>query len=1666
MVKKMISRSLAELVCGYRRLRIESLEERRLLTVAGTLDTTFGVGGKATLSINDQQDIVRAIAIQPDGKILLAGGTKNASNGNENFALARFNADGSIDTTFGGGDGKVTTDMADDDYIYDVAVQPDGNIVVAGSAFDGDDSKFAIARYDGNGTLDPSFSGDGKTMLTVNDNTASARNLTLLDNGKILIAGNLQRANGYSDFALLRLNSNGSIDTSFHGDGWVLTPITSGDATDVGAAIVLQSNTIDHDNTNDKIVLGGFSGNLNNSDYDFAVVRYLNNGTLDDSSSTPFSDDGKKSVAITSRDDKAFGIALDLSTPSNPKIVQSGWTETSGELRASIVRYNNDGSLDTSLGTTGKITLTYEVGNIDNLSVQADGKILIASRKDSASDDNFAIIRLNTDGSFDTSFDGDGVAEVSFGNQEDVGYVVALDAQGRILVGGKAGEDFGVARFTNDLSARSLQGRVYVDSNRDGQFTAGEQPLAGVKLELHKTVTLGGDSEDRLVWETTTDTEGKYLFANLPPDSYEIREFTPDGYYDDVDYVGSLSGTLIASDTITNIMVNDQDVGIHYDFTENRPPVANAQSPTTTEDTALPITLTGSDLDNNPLTYVMDAPPLHGTLSGTLPHATYTPSANYFGPDSFTFVVYDGALISLAATVSINVTAVNDAPTLVANTGIMLPESQTVVLSSSHLSATDVDNAAAGLTFTVAGLPTHGSLQKNFVPLTLNGSFTQQDISDGKIRYVHTSANNGSDIFAFTLSDGNATIGASFPITILQAPPSGGSEFRVNTTTSGMQGEPDVAMDAEGDYVVVWSSISAASGYDIFAQRYNALGQPQGSEFQVNTYTTHHQSGASIAMDTDGDFVVVWNSYTQDGDAGGIYSQRFNSHGLAQGSEFRVSTFTTGYQQGVDVAMDADGDFAIAFQDVMEGVFVRRYNAQGIAQGSEFLVEAGPLSPDVPRIAMDDDGDFVVVWSSSHLDYRANAQRYDSQGVPVGTRLVMNSQTNGLQPQPDVAMDDSGNFLITWIAHYLGGENGVMARRYDAQGVVQGNTFQVDLDTISGQGWPKVSFDEDGDAVVTWNSYYQDGDSWGVYARKFYSGGGSSDEFRVNEHTQGYQVQSAVAAGPDDTFVIAWRSEGQDGDQDGVYARRYGPLPSLRVTSMTPTPTGFVVEFNRALNPAELNLYEQQEPQNNKIRLGTSDILLTGANTGIVSGSAVIDPSLRKLTFLQTNGLLPADDYTVVLKSGVQGFATPSGLLLDGDQNGVGGDDYLGNFTIAAPAGNSITLTALNFVRGFTQNVNLPSTSSTGYPILISNGQGVSGVDFDLRYNPQLLTITAVNLAPGINGAVTANNLTPGLLRVTVSSGTQLSAAAGKVPLANLVASVPNDSPYAMAHVLDLHNVHIYNSSAQPAELPSLDDDGMHIAALLGDASGNKDHDAPDALYTQQLNVAIESGLYAYPLADPYIMTDIWTGPIPEANDDRVKPQANDVSEIQRATVDLPSNYIPPDPVGAPLPPGGPDPIVSISQNLTASAGETISVPVELLVTESTGIDLAGVDLAIAYDATRLELDAVRIGQLLVGFGMNANLETPGVIKLSLAGSESLALPFESSGVLANLEFKVLGGDGPTRLNLLHHADSMYTALYDDLGQTLLLQPAPTNADDDSVDGLIEILAVDQAGQL
>lgn len=398
---------------------------------SGSLDASFGTGGKVTTAVANTYDGAYAVAVQADGKIVAAG--YSGSGANVDFALARYNTDGSLDDSFGTG-GKMTTSIGSSmDYAYAVAIQADGKIVAAGYSFNGTDTDFALARYNTDGSPDDTFDADGKVITAVNSGDDMAYAVAIQADEKIVAAG--YSSNGANtDFAVVRYNTDGSLDDTFGSGGKVSTAV--GSSSDSASAVAIQPDG--------KIAAAGWSWNGANSD--FALVRYNTNGSLD----TSFDTDGKTTIAIGSASDAASAVAIHSGTG---KIVAAGYASNGSDDDFAVVRYNADGSLDTSFDADGIVTTAIGSSNEYILAVKlgADGSIMAAGHSDNGSNDDFALVRYKVDGTLDTSFDADGIVTTAVGSSDDRAKGMVIQHNGRIVAAGDSWNgsnyDFALARY-------------------------------------------------------------------------------------------------------------------------------------------------------------------------------------------------------------------------------------------------------------------------------------------------------------------------------------------------------------------------------------------------------------------------------------------------------------------------------------------------------------------------------------------------------------------------------------------------------------------------------------------------------------------------------------------------------------------------------------------------------------------------------------------------------------------------------------------------------------------------------------------------------------------------------------------------------------------------------------------------------------------------------------------------------------------------------------------------------------------------------------------------------------------------------------------------------------------------------------------------------------------
>lgn len=388
----------------------------------GTLDTTFDGDGKVITRLRGNAS--SSIAIQVDGKMVGVGYISTGST--IQFLVVRYNYDGSLDNSFGEG-GQVTASFGSDNSLAnDVAIQSDGKIVVVGSAKIGSTNDFAIARFNADGSLDSSFDDDGIVTTAVpgphGNGTDIAYSVAIQSDGKLIVAGRVPDGSGTSsDFGIVRYNPDGSVDPTF-GLGGKATAAFGGP--NVAQSVALQPDG--------KIVMAGSGGSS------LAIARYNSDGSFDNS----FGGNGRLS---TSFGQNAFGYEIALQ-PDN-KILAAG---RNGGLNGNfaVARFNSNGTFDSSFGADGIATTPIDGnrGAANSVVIQLDGKIVAAGQPIAAPFSGFVTVRYNSDGTLDTSFDYDGLVITQISNGNDLARSIALQMDGKIITAGgiDAGSSGGV----------------------------------------------------------------------------------------------------------------------------------------------------------------------------------------------------------------------------------------------------------------------------------------------------------------------------------------------------------------------------------------------------------------------------------------------------------------------------------------------------------------------------------------------------------------------------------------------------------------------------------------------------------------------------------------------------------------------------------------------------------------------------------------------------------------------------------------------------------------------------------------------------------------------------------------------------------------------------------------------------------------------------------------------------------------------------------------------------------------------------------------------------------------------------------------------------------------------------------------------------------------------
>ncbi|MBS1659163.1 MAG: T9SS type A sorting domain-containing protein [Bacteroidetes bacterium] len=490
---------------------------------AGALDLTFNAVGYVTTAVGTYGDEVRALAIQPDGKILAAGFTSIGEG--INMAVVRYNTDGTLDDSFGE-EGIFVHQLSGNSGFNAIALQPDGRIVLGGYFYNGMSDDLLLVRLNTDGTFDEDFAGTGYKNTDILGYDERLFGIAVQPDGKIVVGGTT--SDGLiNEFIVGRYNADGSKDNTFGEGGFIIT--SPGEGYSAAYAMVLQPDG--------KIVLGGYA-EFESTWEDFALVRYNSDGSPD----VTFNTSGMVYTDFYEEDDNAFALTLQ----PDGKIVAAGYAYADYGADMAIARYNTDGSLDNTFGSGGKLTIDF-YSNDDEawaIALQSDGKMVTGGDMYSYESEEsiFELARNTADGSLDASFGTDGLVTTDINWASEYINALAIQSDGKIVAGGTvvygANSDFIVARYLSGLEVGIADAPGRVNSFLVYPNPVSDQARLQYELASGEFVTVEVSNAGGQVMMTCLDHEWSAAglhYLNVPftdemnAGNYLVRMITPQG---------------------------------------------------------------------------------------------------------------------------------------------------------------------------------------------------------------------------------------------------------------------------------------------------------------------------------------------------------------------------------------------------------------------------------------------------------------------------------------------------------------------------------------------------------------------------------------------------------------------------------------------------------------------------------------------------------------------------------------------------------------------------------------------------------------------------------------------------------------------------------------------------------------------------------------------------------------------------------------------------------------------------------------------------------------------------------------------------------------------------------------------------------------------------------
>lgn len=1067
----------------------------------------FGISNGSVIFFHNDNFSVIDVALTDSGEIVYAtainhGTLPGFGTIRYTFSAQRLDSNGDIDKSFGD-NGTVLITHGDNTGIPNkIYTDNDKNIFIVGRTYEiAEDysgiQKTLVTKILENGSIDSNFGDNGRLYLDTNNGSD-----LIIKDDYLLIAGKT---------GISKADTDGQIEAYF-GDGGSITASVSGDFIEQG----------------DIGYLGIDAKPDNRNDFNDSVIKYNTDFTLD--SSFSFERNKKLEIqSIYSLDDGSFFVA--------GTVDPYAYTYTDKYIYLS--KHDRSGSYDDSFGTSGVVSIkVFEDGNsvANDMAIQDDGKIVIAG----ASNNYIIAVRYLSTGELDNTFGENGIVKykTEYSNVQLNGYTVNISKDGFIVIGGYVNvSSSSLPPRTGDAES---DGNIILRLNSDGT----PDTTFGVKqaLESNHTFTENGSpviiDNDVYIYDYESNLSDNYNNTILviqresqnSDDIFFIEEHYLDSsgtiYTSDSSHVGSYiysNGRLsiLFNEEATQSYVNEIASSISYENTSDSPP-ASVDLIWEFADGDLEEPLSSTGTTTIFITPTNDLPTGELSIEGTsaLGRKLSANSSSLNDPDGLGFIYYQWQ------SSSDNITWKN----------ISNETTETYLIGDS-----DINQYIRVLANFTDGFGTDETVESKSI--SVNGRNGEDTVIFSGDFADYIFGQSDSYIPLITKKATEQTVGLygieqiQFDDKLFELTASGLSvDVEIFHDDTEWASSSSSALFANRSGVVIWSGSGETDDFGIYGKAFDVNGHLITATFQVNTNTDHNQTSPSVTTLNDESFFAVWESRYS-----GIRGQSFNYDGTSNSDELTISSSGSNGHLRPVVTTLTDGKIIVAWSG-----FFQLLDSSGEIVGDNVEISSDYNKyPDISSLA---GGGFVVVWTGgSSRNPDIYAQLYNESMTPAGDEFVVNSTTYQAQEFPQSAPLPNGGFVVTWRSYNDGDSYGVYSQIFGETGNKVGDEFLVNSETQGVQIEQDIAAFSDSSFVIVWESE-------GEIHAKLYNNDGSEKvaDFQVNSQTSGTQTQPSVSVFGDDSFVVHWATANQGG---GIYSKHYdsegNPLSTIDLTELT-----------------------------------------------------------------------------------------------------------------------------------------------------------------------------------------------------------------------------------------------------------------------------------------------------------------------------------------------------------------------------------------------------------------------------------------------------------------------------------------------------------------------------------